>query len=505
MTHISQAKTVSAWLGRTCPAGDLFSDSREIGGAAKEAVFFAYQGDSADGRSYISHALQNGAKAVVYEETGFKWKSEWKVPHLAVKNLRALAGPVADAYYGHPSSGMFVAAVSGTNGKTSCSQWIGSALSRLGQKTAVIGTLGVIVFEKGEAGAADMTGYTTPDQVQLQRKLAMLRQAGVSCVAIEASSIGIEEERLNGLDIDVVLYTNFTRDHLDYHKDMAAYEAAKRKLFDWPGLKAAVMNLDDAKGREWAGELNGKLRLAGYTIDAEKVEGMPVLRASQIQARMSGTAFQLESPYGQARIQTRLVGNFNVSNVLGVLGVLLEYGVEWKAAVSVIPELLPPPGRMQPLGGKDAPLIVIDYAHTPDALEKGLEALRIVASDRKGELWCVFGCGGDRDRGKRKDMGRVAEMADHVIVTSDNPRSEDPQQIIRDILSGMHAPAVTIEDRASAILQAVKQASANDVIFLAGKGHETYQEVKGARHPFVDADHAALALATFEALKKGAV
>ncbi|WAW11128.1 UDP-N-acetylmuramoyl-L-alanyl-D-glutamate--2,6-diaminopimelate ligase [Oxalobacter vibrioformis] len=502
MTNRSQIRAVSEWLGKTCPNGDLFSDSREIVSAGKDAVFFAYQGDATDGRSYIAHAIENGAKAIVYEEAGFDWKTEWHIPHLAVKGLKALAGPVADAYYGNPSASMYVVAVTGTNGKTSCTQWLGSALSRLGEKTAVIGTLGIVVFENGNAGKAEITGYTTPDQVQLQRKLAMLREEGVACVAIEASSIGIEECRLNGLVIDTVLYTNFTRDHLDYHKNMAAYEAAKRKLFDWPGLKHAVMNLDDAKGREWASAINGKLSVSGYTIQDEKMEGIPVLRATEIQARQNGTVFLADAREGHSRIQTRLVGNFNVSNVLGVLGVLLTHGVQWKPAVSAVSALEPPPGRMQPLGGQNAPLVVIDYAHTPDALEKGLQALRSVATDRKGALWCVFGCGGDRDRGKRKDMGRVSEMADHIIVTSDNPRSEVPQQIIDDIVSGMTRPALTIEDRASAILQAVKQASAHDVIFLAGKGHETYQEVKGAKHPFVDADHASLALATYEVMKK---
>ncbi|MCL1886327.1 MAG: UDP-N-acetylmuramoyl-L-alanyl-D-glutamate--2,6-diaminopimelate ligase [Betaproteobacteria bacterium] len=503
MSEAAQTKVISTWLSQTCFAGDLFSDSRDIAQSGKDAVFFAYQDGSTDGRNYIPHAIENGAKAVIYEAAGFDWKEEWNVPHLSVKGLRELAGPVADAYYNHPSSSMFVVAVTGTNGKTSCTQWIGSALSRFGKKTAVIGTLGIVIFEQGEAGIPEITGYTTPDQIQLQRRLAMLRQSGVSCIAIEASSIGIEEGRLNGLSIDVVLYTNFTRDHLDYHRDMASYEAAKRKLFDWPGLKCAVMNLDDAKGREWASSLDGKLELLGYTIKGENAENMPVLSATEIQSYMNKTAFLVESPYGKSRVRTQLVGKFNVSNVLGVLGVLLMQGIEWKAAVSVLSELQPPPGRMQSLGGQDAPLIVIDYAHTPDALEKGLEALRMVADDRKGELWCVFGCGGDRDKGKRKDMGCSAEMADHIIVTSDNPRSEEPLKIIRDILSGMTKPVLTIEDRASAILQAVKHASANDVIFLAGKGHETYQEVMGIKQPFVDADHAALALATFKAMQKG--
>ena len=504
MTPLLQTDAVMKWLDQVCPAGDLFSDSREIAQAEREAVFLAYPAGTADGRQYIAQAIKSGAKAVIYEESGFVWDPQWNVPHQAVAGLRDLAGFIADAYYGHPSADLFVAAITGTNGKTSCAQWIGCALSLLGKKSAVIGTLGVTIFEKGKAKAAGATGYTTPEQVQLQRRLAALVKEGVSCLAIEASSIGIEEGRLNGLAIDVALYTNLSRDHLDYHKDMASYQAAKRKLFDWPSLRQAVVNLDDAIGRTWAAKLQEKLPVFGYTAESiEKAHGIPVLQALEIQSRREGTSFVVTGLDGHARVQTRLVGRFNVSNVLGVLGVLLAYGAGWKTSVSVLPELLPPPGRMQALGGQAAPLVVIDYAHTPDALEKGLDTLRTVAQDRKGDLWCVFGCGGDRDRGKREEMGQIAEKADHVIVTSDNPRNETPMDIIGEIVSGMTRLPQIIEDRASAILQAVKQASADDVIFLAGKGHETYQEIGGVRHPFVDAEHAALALGAFNAMKRG--
>ncbi|MCM1128656.1 MAG: UDP-N-acetylmuramoyl-L-alanyl-D-glutamate--2,6-diaminopimelate ligase [Alistipes senegalensis] len=503
MDAFPQVASVVKWLGRVCPAGDLFSDSREIAGAAKAPVFLAYPAGTADGRQYIAQAIEQGARAVVYEADGFAWNPEWEVPHQAVAGLRDLAGFIADAYYGHPSASLFVAAVTGTNGKTSCAQWVGSALSRMGKKTAVIGTLGVTLFEKGESKAAGITGYTTPEQIQLQRRLAALVKEGVSCLAIEASSIGIEEGRLNGLAVDVALYTNLSRDHLDYHKDMAAYKAAKRKLFDWPGLKHAVMNLDDACGQEWAKALQGKLPVLGYAVGQGEAAGIPVLRALEVQSRLGGTGFVAVGPEGRSRIQTRLVGCFNVSNMLGVLGVLLLYGAGWKAAVAAVAGLQPPPGRMQALGGQDAPLVVIDYAHTPDALEKGLDALRPVAADRKGALWCVFGCGGDRDRGKRKEMGRIAEKADYVIVTSDNPRNERPLNIIGEIEAGMTRPHQVIEDRASAILQAVKQASSHDVIFLAGKGHEVYQEIGGMKYPFVDAEHAALALGAFDAMKRG--
>ena len=494
MSKALQLAPIVKWIKEVCPDGQLYSDSREIK-PESDPVFFAYEGDSADGRNYIAKAIENGAKAIVYESSDFDWNPEWKVPHLGITGLKANAGPIADAYYGSPARSMTIIAVTGTNGKTSTTQWIAQALSSLGKKTAVIGTLGVSVFEDGTSGDSEETGYTTPDQVQLQRILAELHSQEVKCVAIEASSIGIDQGRLNGLTIDIALFTNFTRDHLDYHHDMESYKAAKRRLFAWPGLKHAVLNLDDAMGLELAGELKSKMALTGYSINDNKAD-IPVLKAVDIRNRTSGDEFRIESSYGDSKIRTHLIGRFNVSNVLGVLGVLLASGIEWDAAVQSLATLTAPPGRMQQMGGKEAPLVVIDFAHTPDALEKGLSTLRHVASDRNGKLWCIFGCGGDRDHGKRPVMGEKAESADVVIVTSDNPRSEDPQKIMEEIVSGMTKVPIKVEDRATAILTAVKQASRNDVIFVAGKGHETYQEVKGVKRPFADADHVALALAS---------
>ncbi len=486
-------QTTVKWLRENCPDGEIFSDSRAIVPEAHNGVFFAYEGDSADGRNYIAAAIRNGAVAVVYESAGFAWNPEWQVPHIGVEGLKENAGPIASAFYGGPADAMLVIAVTGTNGKTSCTQWIGQALSRLGRKTAVIGTLGITVFENGVGGEPEVTGYTTPDQVQLQRHLAHLRADGVTCVAMEASSIGIDQGRLNGLPIDIVMFTNFTRDHLDYHHDMASYRAAKRRLFDWQGLKHAVLNLDDAMGRELADELKGKLSLTGYTL--ENVDaGMPTLVATDIRNRDDGVDFTIHFNGQSASVSPKLVGRFNISNVLGVLGVLLASGVDWQEAIASVDGLLPPPGRMQRMGGKDAPLVVIDFAHTPDAMQKGLETLRQVADARQGKLWCVFGCGGDRDPGKRPQMGTVAEQADRVVVTSDNPRSEEPVEIIRQITAGMkHEPAI-VPDRAEAIQQVVADASPNDVVFLAGKGHETYQEIKGKKYPFLDADHVQKAL-----------
>jgi UDP-N-acetylmuramoyl-L-alanyl-D-glutamate--2,6-diaminopimelate ligase len=307
------------------------------------------------------------------------------------------------------------------------------------------------------------------------------------------------------MHFDVAVFTNLTRDHLDYHGDMASYEAAKLKLFAWPGLKAAVVNLDDAAGVRIAMHLrthSPHVAVTGYTLrteaDQPAIDGVAVLRASNLRSRPNGTEFQLATPSGSALARTRLVGHFNASNALAVLGALLAKGIELRAALDAIETLQPAPGRMQQLGGQDAPMVVIDYAHTPDALDKTVEALRAVARERGGQLWCVFGCGGDRDPGKRPQMGRIAQAADQVVITSDNPRSEEPRAIIAQIEAGLDralpARVQAIEDRASAILAAVKQAGKQDVILLAGKGHEPYQEIKGRKLPFSDADHAALAL-----------
>jgi UDP-N-acetylmuramoyl-L-alanyl-D-glutamate--2,6-diaminopimelate ligase len=303
------------------------------------------------------------------------------------------------------------------------------------------------------------------------------------------------------MHFDVAVFTNLTRDHLDYHGDMATYEAAKQKLFAWPGLKHAVINLDDPAGVRLADSLDGKaVNLIGYTLQAApsgERAGLSILRASNFKSRHAGTEFHLDSPFGNANLKTQLVGHFNISNALAVLGTLLAKGTPFKAAVEAIEALVPAPGRMQQVGGDDAPMVVVDYAHTPDALEKTLQALRQVANERGGQLWCLFGCGGDRDPGKRPQMGKIAQLADHVMVTSDNPRSEEPAAIIAQIVAGMDPahPCQSIEDRAAAILSAVRNAAKPDVILIAGKGHEPYQEIKGKKMPFSDAEHAALALA----------
>jgi len=496
-------EAISAWLRQCAPEARLSANSRSIRAGD---VFFAFAGQDGgnDGRQYIAQAIEQGAAAILCETRAGSpdhWNHDWTLPHLMVPDLQQQAGFIANLFYGRPDNAMYTIAVTGTNGKTSCALWLATILSRLGEPAAVIGTLGVGVLKSAGSQSFEGTGYTTPDAVQLQGKLEQVRQEGVRSLAIEASSIGLAQGRLNGMHFDVAVLTNLTRDHLDYHGDMEAYRAAKAKLFDWPGLQHAVLNLDDAFGVQLAHDLlsrrapAARLPVIGYTLGDAHAEGVAVLRASEIRSRHAGTDFRLDSPFGQAQVKTQMVGRFNISNVLAVLAVLLAKGMPLRAAVAAVEQLTPAPGRMQQLGGIDAPMIIVDYAHTPDALEKTLAALRPVAQERGGQLWCVFGCGGDRDPGKRAQMGAIAEAADRVLVTSDNPRSENPQAIIAQIQSGMKVEPQAVEDRAAAILLAVRHASKLDVILVAGKGHETYQEIKGKRLPFSDAEHASLALA----------
>ena len=501
---------IVAWMQLHASGAALSADSRCI---ANGDVFFAYPGDAADGRRFIADAIERGAAAVICEQSAYKIDAAISVavPTLAVIDLKQQAGAIANAWYQQPDAGMSILAVTGTNGKTSCSQWLAAAWSRLAGPCAVIGTLGTGIARNGVAEALVETGYTTPDPILLQRRLRALRDAGAQAMAIEASSIGLDQGRLRGLHIHTALWTNLTRDHLDYHADMARYYAAKMQLFDWPGLQHAVINLDDATGLQLLQRLQTTaphITLTGYSISGNKIAGITHVTAHDLRSTHYGTTFHLTSGTESCIVKSRLVGAFNVSNLLGVIGVLLAHGFALTSIIAAIEALGPVPGRMQQCGGDDAPLVVIDYAHTPDALEKTLSTLRQVAQQRSGKLWCVFGCGGDRDAGKRAVMGVAAMNADEIVITSDNPRSETPAVIIAQILAGITPTASTasapkiIEDRAAAILWAVRHAERADVVLLAGKGHETTQEINGKKYPFLDADHAALALAT-RATSKG--
>jgi UDP-N-acetylmuramoyl-L-alanyl-D-glutamate--2,6-diaminopimelate ligase len=487
--------------------GGLSADSRDL--RAGDA-FVAYPGARTDGRQHIADALERGAAAVLWERDGFSWNDAWRVPNIAVDGLRGLAGHLAHEVFGRPSEKLWLAGVTGTNGKTSCSQWIAQAFNALGRRTAVIGTLGSgFPSASGREPAALAPSLnTTPDAIELHRRLAEFLQAGAQGVVMEVSSVGLDQGRVSGALFDVALLTNLSRDHLDYHGDMERYAAAKAQLFDAPGLSGAVLNMDDVLGVRIAQKLGGSaVARAGYSAHAGVASAAGLeffLEAENIRLSQEGLAFGLVSSWGRAEVTSRLLGRFNVANVLGVLGVLLGAGVALEQAVAAVAALSSPPGRMQCLGGAGKPLAVVDYAHSPDALEAVLISLRPLAEAAGGRLACVFGCGGDRDRGKRSLMGAIAaRSADQVLLTSDNPRGEEPMEIITDILEGVLAEAQTeqaplvIADRREAIAAAIAAAAAGDVVLIAGKGHEDYQEIAGRRIPFSDAAVAAEALAAW--------
>lgn len=460
----------------------LSSDSRRC---APGVAFLAYPGEAADGRRHIADAIGRGASAVLWDDAGFAWRDEWRVPNVAVPGLKQHAGVLAHDFYGRPSESMWVCGVTGTNGKTSCSQWIAAALNESGTRSAVVGTLGA-----GFPGALADAANTTPDALELHRLLQSFRVQGARAVAMEVSSHGLVQGRVNGVAFDCALFTNLSHDHLDYHGSMEAYAAAKAQLFDCPGLSAAVLNLDDVVGVRIARRLEGRgLRVIGYSLSGARNGGEFIAAV-----RSANGELEIESTWGRGAVRVNQLGRFNLANALGVLGCLVAHGLAFGDAVPLLSRLPAVPGRMEQIGGR--PLAVIDYAHTPDALEKVLQALRPVAVQRGGKLAVVFGAGGDRDPGKRPMMGAVAaRLADRVVVTSDNPRGEDPLAIIRQIEAGMTGRHVAEADRARAIALAVGEADGADVILIAGKGHESYQEIAGRRLPFSDAAAARAALA----------
>jgi len=466
------------------PTG-VADDSRQV---RPGDLFLAYPGDLADGRRYIADALARGAVAVFWQPGGdFDFGQNFgPTVALPVHALRPLAGPLAHMVYGHPSENLSLIAITGTNGKTTISQCLARAYPK---PCAIIGTLGA-----GFPDALVETGFTTPEATTLMRYLAEFRAKHAAACALEASSIGIEEGRMNGARVDVAVFTNFTRDHLDYHGSMEAYADAKEKLFLWPRLRTAIINLDDEFGLKLMRETSA-LRVLGYAIGEARRDFPALVRAENLVDTPSGQSFSLVLPNGRATVETGLVGRYNISNLLAVAAVLHDAGLPAAEVARRVAELTPPPGRMERVGGNGEPLVVIDYAHTPDALENALQALRDVATPRGGRLCVVFGCGGDRDKGKRPQMGQIAErLADRVLVTSDNPRSESPQAIIDEILAGMTHAEVEA-DRATAIRRAVVEAGENDVILLAGKGHEPYQDLGSVRLPFSDVEQAQAALA----------
>jgi len=447
-------------------------------------AFAAYPGERMDGRKFIAQAVAAGAGAVLWEREGFEWNAEWKVPNLPVDGLHNKIGEIASQVYGEPSRQLRTIGITGTNGKTSCCHWIAQCLTELGKKTAMVGTLG-----NGFPSALAPSANTTPDAVSLHALLRDYLADDAKCVAMEVSSHGLAQGRVNGMHFDIAVLTNLSRDHLDYHGDMASYAAAKAGLFAWPDLQYAVLNMDDPFGVELAGKLGcSGVQTVGYSLEGKHEGCRFAVLARDLVADAEGIRFKAVTPWGTAQLSSKLLGRFNVSNLLAALAVLLVSGIALEDAVRELGKVESVAGRMQRLGGEGKPLVVVDYAHTPDALEKVLGTLREIMGG-KSKLICVFGCGGERDRGKRPLMGEVASrMTDSVIVTSDNPRGEDAHAIIDEIIAGMGANYHVIDDRAAAIDAAVRGAQPDDVVLIAGKGHEDYQEIKGVKLPFADAD-----------------
>lgn len=519
------------WLkARVCQGARLTLDSRQI---REGDVFVALKGAQRDGLDFVDAVRQAGARAVLCEERPDAKLRCRTLPCLEVEELPRRLGEIASVFYGEPSKAMRGIAITGTNGKTSTSHWVAQALTKLHHPCAAIGTIGAFMGGR----RFEMPSLTTPDAASLQEVLGEIYAAGGQAFALEASSIGLDQDRMAGTAFEVALFTNLTRDHLSYHKTLENYEAAKARLFEWPGLKAAVINADDAAGRRLIAKTVCRgIRTIAYALEgAEGVatalpEGVELLTAHDIQAPPEGMRFVARWQGVDHPIVTRVLGMFNVSNLLGVAGVLLALGLDAQVVFDRIGLLQAPAGRLQAVHADDfsdaeepagqsslqqsvepLPLVVVDYAHTPDALEKAICALRPMTQARGGKLWAVFGAGGNRDTGKRPLMGAVAgRLADRVIVTSDNPRNENPELIARAVAQGAESvirylsdspgaavPATQIEmivDRREAIRAAVDRADARDVILLAGKGHETYQEVAGVRHHFDDRQEAARAL-----------
>ncbi len=451
----------------------LQTDSRRV---QPGDLFLAVPGMVMDGRDYIGDAVASGAAAVVYETgDGFALRAA-PVPVFGVSGLRQQIGIIAERFYGSPSRRLVVIGVTGTNGKTTCTQLLAQALDQPPRRCAVIGTLGY-----GFPGALNASMHTTPDAMTVQRLLAEFAEQGATRVAMEVSSHALEQGRVNGVAFGVAVFTNLTRDHLDYHGDMQTYGKAKAGLFAMEGIKHAVINHDDAFGRSLLAGVDAQIRTLSYGIEGGDV------RARELRLLPDGLWLRVATPEGETELRSPLIGRFNAYNLLAVLATLLALGMKLGEAATRLASAQAPAGRVERFGGaRGLPLVVVDYAHTPDALEKILLALREHA---RGKLWCVFGCGGDRDRGKRPVMGEIAErLADRVVLTDDNPRHESGDAIIADILGGMNASPKVIRERKAAIAEAIRHAGEGDIVLIAGKGHEDYQQVGDTRLPYSDRD-----------------
>ncbi len=459
---------------------NLSQDSRKV---TADTLFLAFPGLRSDGRDFIATAVASGASAVLYETTGaFQPPSLDKIPLIGIQNLNAKAGMIASRFFGEPTQKMTLIGVTGTNGKTSISQFVAQALSLRGRKCAVIGTLG-----KGFLPDLQSTGYTTPDAIGLQQDLAECLAQGADSVSMEVSSHSLSQHRVAGVKFDIAVFTNLTRDHLDYHGDMAAYGAEKAKLFQMPTLKYAIYNADDPFGLQLISQNPARVQAVAYSLQPQKNIHCPMIMAREITPTAQGFHLQLQTPWGQGGLNTQLLGHFNLSNLLAVIGVLVSLEIPFEACLQLVEQLQPVCGRMQRFGGQNGfPKIIVDYAHTPDALLQVLKALR---AHQPEKLWCVFGCGGDRDRGKRPQMGSIAaEFSDVIVLTNDNPRSEDPKNIAAEIQAGIaeNAPLKIELDRTKAIEYAIRSAGSDDIILIAGKGHENQQIIGDKIYPYSD-------------------
>ena len=486
----SSPRTLSALLAGYAVVNTV--DDREIYGVAMDSrkvqagdLFLACVGHQARlGHEYIADAIQAGAVAVAYEVTDAVAvpASTTKVPIYSIAKLGQQAGVIAERFYDFPSQNLFVIGITGTNGKTSCSQFIAQAFNEEAP-CGVIGTLG-----NGLYGKLQTTSHTTPDAISLHGLLAEMRAAGARSVAMEVSSHGLEQGRVNGVAFDVAVFTNLSRDHLDYHGDMAAYGQAKQRLFAMAGLRYAIINIDDSFGLQLLKSLPSNVQAIAYTLrEAGNPDHLQMVQGTVLHQGLDGLDVRVKSPWGEARFTSRLLGRFNASNLLAVLAALIVSGMPFGDVIQRLSQLQPVPGRMECYGGRHGkPLVVVDYAHTPDALSQVLQSLREHCQDA---LWVVFGCGGNRDRGKRPLMGEIAQChADYVVLTDDNPRHENADEIIADIKTGLQSSdAVYVHrDRAQAIAWAVTQATEHDVVLIAGKGHENYQLIGDKKLAFSD-------------------
>lgn len=461
LTQLFEGVTTVAMNTMDMDIVGITHDSRQV---QEGFLFLAYPGERADGRDYIADAIGRGATAVAYEAQD-EAVANLGAAAIPVCGLRQQVGKIAEKFYGHPSRLLTMIGITGTNGKTTCAHLLAEALDEPAVRCGVMGTLG-----NGFPGQLSSSAHTTPDPVSLHKELASLASRGAKWVCMEVSSHAMAQGRIEGVEFDVAVFTNLSRDHLDYHGDMRSYGQAKARLFKWPGLRHAVINVEDPFAQNLIQGLDSSVALTRYGL------GKGDVHALDLELSAHGVALRVVTPQGEEMLRSALIGRFNVSNLLAVLACLLVLGVDIKTAAKRLAHSTPVAGRLERFsGGENSPLVVVDYAHTPEALRQTLVVLR---EHTMGRLLCVFGCGGDRDRGKRPVMGQIAEqLADVVVLTDDNPRHESPQAIIADIRSGMHSDPVVIHDRVDAIRWGIREAGENDLVLVAGKGHEQSQQI----------------------------